>query len=68
MRQIQRLGAWSNRYQAEFYAGATAQLTRAWIHNGFEESPQEITEITCELLKWETSEGRGFISPGACDK
>lgn len=50
--QIQRLGAWSNRYQAEFYAGASVQLTRAWIHNGFEESPQEITDITFELLTW----------------
>lgn len=53
MRQIQRLDVWSNRYQAEFYAGATTQLTRAWVHNGFEESPQKITEIICDLLKWE---------------
>lgn len=52
LRQIRRLDVWNNRYQAEFYAGATTQLTRAWIHNGFEESPQEITKIICELLNW----------------
>jgi len=53
MCQIRRLGAWSNRYQAEFFAGASTQLTRAWIHNGFEESPREITEIICDLIKLE---------------
>lgn len=52
-RQIQRLGVWNNRYQAEYHAGATTQLIRAWIRNGFEESPQEIAEIICELIKWE---------------
>ena len=49
-RQIDRMGAWSNRYQAEFYAGATTQMIRAWIHNGFEESPEEIAAITCQLM------------------
>ncbi len=48
--QIQRMGAWNNRYQAEFYAGATTQMIRAWIHNGFEESPEEIAAITCQLM------------------
>lgn len=56
-RQIQRLGAWSNRYQAEYHAGATMQLIRAWIHNGFEESPQEIADIICELIKYERMKG-----------
>lgn len=49
-RQIQRLGAWSNRYHAEYHAGATTQVIRAWIHNGFEESPQEMSELICELV------------------
>lgn len=49
-RQIQRLGAWSNRYHAEYHAGAATQLIRAWIHNGFEESPQEMSEVICNLL------------------
>ena len=52
--QIQRMGAWNNRYQAEFYAGATTQLIRAWIHNGFEESPEEIAAITCQLMGYKT--------------
>ena len=56
MRQIRRMGFWSHRYQAEFYAGATAHLLRAWIHNGFEESPREIADLTCELVKWEQLE------------
>lgn len=56
-RQIQRLGVWSNRYHAEYYAGATTQLIRAWIHNGFEESPQEITALICELVKWDAMKG-----------
>ena len=52
MYQIRRLGVQNKRYQAEFYAGATTQLIRAWIHNGFRESPQEIAELTFELVKW----------------
>jgi len=50
--QIRRLGVQDKRYQAEFYAGATTQLIRAWIHNGFKESPREIAELTFELVKW----------------
>lgn len=53
MRQIRCMGAVSFRYQTEFYAGATTQLIRAWVHNGFEESPQEISEIIWKLLKRE---------------
>lgn len=49
-RQIEQLGAWSNRYHTEFYAGASAQLLRAWIHNGFEESPTEMADVVCELI------------------
>lgn len=56
-RQIQRLGVRSNRYHAEYYAGATTQLIRAWIHNGFEESPQEITALICELVHWDAMIG-----------
>lgn len=49
--QIRRLDGWHNRYQAEFYSGATTHIIQAWIQNGFEESPHEITEIICELIK-----------------
>ncbi len=49
-RQIQHLGAGNSRYHTEFYAGASAQLIRAWIHNGFEESPSEMAEIVCDLI------------------
>lgn len=56
LRQIRHLNVWNNRYQAEFFAGATTQLTRAWIRNGFEESPHEITQIICELIKLEPLE------------
>jgi AcrR family transcriptional regulator len=48
--QIQRLNVWTNRYQAEFYAGATNQVVRAWIRNNFAESPEEITKIIHSLL------------------
>ena len=54
MRQIRRLNMWSNHYQAEFYAGASIHLIRAWIRNGYEESPQEIPNLICELIKWES--------------
>lgn len=50
-RQIQLMGAWHCRYQAEFYSGVTTHLTRAWIHNDFAESPQEITDIIYDLLR-----------------
>lgn len=53
VRQIRRLGVLNRRYQAEFYAGATAHLVRAWIHNGFKETPEEIARITCDLIKWD---------------
>ena len=49
--QIQRLGLQTHRYCAEYHAGATTQLIRAWIHYGFEESPQEITDLICQLGK-----------------
>ena len=50
MYQIQRLDVWSNRYQAEFYAGAITQILRAWIRNDFAESPEEISRIIYALL------------------
>ena len=48
--QIHRLNVWTNHYQAEFYAGATNQVIRAWIRNNFAESPEEITGIIYTLL------------------
>jgi AcrR family transcriptional regulator len=57
MLQIQRLGVPDNRYYTAYHAGATTQMIRAWIHNGFEESPQEITKLICELVKWELMGG-----------
>lgn len=53
MRQTQSLNMGGRRYMAEFYAGATTQLIRAWIRNGFEESPKEIAALVCELAKWD---------------
>ena len=53
MYQMQRLDVWGNRYQAEFYAGATSQLLRAWVRNDCAESPDEITRIIYTLLKHE---------------
>jgi len=55
VRQIRRLGVLNRRYQAEFYAGATAHLVRAWIHNGFRETPEEIAETVCDFIKWDFS-------------
>lgn len=52
-RQMQSLNMWNHRYMADFYAGATTQMMRAWIRNGFEESPQEIAALICELVKWD---------------
>lgn len=48
--QIQRLDVWTSQYQAEFFAGATTQVIRAWIRNNFAESPEEITRIIYTLL------------------
>ena len=55
-RQIQRFGAWNNRYHAEYHAGATTYLIRAWIHHGFEESPEEMSEIICNMLNLKPAE------------
>ena len=54
--QIRRLDVWHNRYQAEFYTGASIHLIRAWIRNGFEESPGEIADLICKMVKWEPLE------------
>ena len=54
MYQMQRLDAWDNRYQAEFYAGATTHLLRAWVRNDCAESPDEISRIIYTLLKRES--------------
>ena len=51
--QLQRLGVWSNHYQAEFYAGAVTHMLRVWARRGFAESPEEITRIIYSLLNRE---------------
>ena len=56
IRQIRQLDMWNNRYQAAFYTGASIHLIRAWIRNGFEESPGEIADLICEMVKWEPLE------------
>lgn len=48
--QLQRLGVWSDYYQAEFYAGAVTHLLRVWARNNFAEPPEEITRIIYNLL------------------
>ncbi len=48
--QLQRLNMWTNRYQAEFYAGGITKLIRIWVGNGCEESPQEFSDILCDLI------------------
>jgi len=53
MYQMQRLDVWDNRYQAEFYAGATTQLLRAWVRNDCAESPDEISRIIYTLMSHE---------------
>ena len=52
MLQIQRLGVGTNHYYAAYHAGATTQLIRAWVHNGFEKSPEEITDLIYDLVNW----------------
>lgn len=54
-RQIRRLGVLNRQYQIEFYAGATFYLIRAWIHNGFRETPEEIARTVCDFIKWDFS-------------
>lgn len=51
--QLQRLGVWSNHYQAEFYAGAVTHMLRVWARRSFAESPEEITRIIYSLLNHE---------------
>lgn len=51
--QIQSLGRFQGSYQVAFYAGASASVIRAWIHNGFQETPEELAEITYAAIKWE---------------
>lgn len=53
MYQLRRLDVWDNHYQAEFYAGATTQLLRAWVRNDCAESPDEITRIIYHMLHHE---------------
>lgn len=49
-RRINSMGVYKGQYQAEFYAGASASIIRAWIHNGFKETPEEMAEITYSFL------------------
>lgn len=51
--QLQRLGVWTNHYQAEFYAGAVTHMLRVWARKSFAESPEEITRIIYSLLNHE---------------
>ena len=51
--QLQRLGVWTNHYQAEFYAGAVTHMLRVWARRSFAESPAEITRIIYSLLNHE---------------
>ena len=51
--QLQRLGVWTNHYQAEFYAGAVTHMLRVWARRSFAESPEEITRIIYSLLNRE---------------
>ena len=51
--QLQRLGVWTNHYQAEFYAGAVTHMLRVWARSSFAESPAEITRIIYSLLNRE---------------
>ena len=51
--QLQRLGVWTNHYQAEFYAGAVTHMLRVWARRSFAESPEEITRIIYSLLNHE---------------
>lgn len=48
--RINNLSIFKGKYRAEFYAGASAALIRAWIHSGFKESPQEMADITYSLI------------------
>lgn len=53
--QIENLGMFQGSYQVAFYAGASASVIRAWIHNSFRETPAELAEITYNCLKWESN-------------
>ncbi len=55
--QLQRLDAWSNLYQAEFYSGAVTHLLRVWARNNFMETPDEISRIIYTLLNHEILKG-----------
>lgn len=57
MEQIISLGKCHSRYQVDFFAGAATYLIRAWIHNGFSESPLEMAQITYEYIKWDDLRG-----------
>ncbi len=35
----------NNRYQPYFFAGAATALIKAWVHYGFEESPEKMTDV-----------------------
>ena len=61
--QFQRLGIPNNRYHTAYYAGATTHLIRAWIHNGFEESPEEMSEIICNMLCSRLTEDGRMLLP-----
>lgn len=43
--QINQIKVLNNRYQPFFFAGAASSMIKAWVSFGFEESPEEITEL-----------------------
>lgn len=51
MQQIRHLNEFSSPYQVDFYAGASIYLIRAWIRNGFPESPEELAQITYHSIR-----------------
>lgn len=48
--QIQQIRVFNNRYQPYFFAGAASSMIKAWVSFGFEESPEELTELFIRSL------------------
>ena len=55
--QTHCLGVFTNQYQVEFYAGASARQFRTWLHNGFKETPEEMASIVESLIQWDLLKG-----------
>lgn len=48
-KQIERLDAWIDEYQISFFAGSSAYISKAWIKNGFRETPEELAKIISKI-------------------